>query len=52
VELALSGECAIAAGLAIGSLVIDQVEIRGLDGPFPVVLVASIAELAGARAPD
>jgi len=52
VELALSGECAIAAGLAIGSLVIDQVDIRGLDGPFPVVLVASIGELAGARPPD
>ena len=49
VELAMSSECVVAAGLAIGGLVIDDVDIRGLDGPFPVVLVARIADLAPGR---
>jgi len=46
VELALSRECALAAGLAVGRLVIDDADIRGIDEPFPVVLVERVANLA------
>jgi adenylate cyclase len=50
VELALSRECAIAAGLPIEALVVDDVEIRGIEGPFPVVLARRIADLDAAKA--
>jgi adenylate cyclase len=50
VELALSSECATAAGLAVGSLTIEDVEIRGLETAFPVVLVSRVADLAPAWA--
>jgi adenylate cyclase len=45
VELALSRECAVRAGLAIGTLLMEDVEIRGIDGPFPVVLVTRVGAL-------
>ena len=50
VELALSRDSAVAAGLAIGMLVIEDADIRGIDEPFPVVLVERVADLALARA--
>jgi adenylate cyclase len=50
VELALSQDCAVAAGFAIEDLVVDEVEIRGLAGAFPVVLVPRVGDLAPARA--
>src|SRR5271169_178312 len=50
VALAVSRECAIAAGLSLAGLAIDEVEIRGLDTPFPVLLVAQAHELAPTRA--
>jgi len=46
VELALSGESATAAGLAAGSLTIEDVDIRGLEATFSVVLVSRVADLA------
>jgi adenylate cyclase len=45
VELALSRECAIAAGLAIGAHAVDDAAIRGIDQLFPVVLVERVADL-------
>jgi adenylate cyclase len=51
VALAVSGECAIAAGLSLAGLAIDEVEIRGLDARFPVLLVEQVHGLAPARAP-
>jgi len=49
VELALSRECAVAAGLAIGGLGVQDVDIRGIDEPFPVVLVERVADLTLTR---
>jgi len=46
VELALSGECATAAGLAVGALTIEDVDIRGLEVAFSVVRVSRVADLA------
>jgi adenylate cyclase len=46
VELALSGECATAAGLAVGALTMEDVDIRGLEVAFSVVLVWRVADLA------
>jgi adenylate cyclase len=45
-ELALSRECAIAAGLPIAALIVEFVEIRGVEDPFPVALVGRVADLA------
>jgi adenylate cyclase len=45
-ELALSRECAIAAGLPIAALIVKFVEIRGVEDPFPVALVGRVADLA------
>jgi adenylate cyclase len=50
VELAVSSQCAAAAGLRLEALTIDEVEIRGLEAPFPVLLVARVRELAATRA--
>jgi adenylate cyclase len=49
VEFALSRECALAAGLATGGLAVQDVDIRGIDEPFPVVLVERVADLTLAR---
>lgn len=45
VELALSRECAVAAGVLIGELTIEDVDIRGLDAAFPVALVSRVRDL-------
>jgi adenylate cyclase len=50
VELAVSSQCAAAAGLRLEGLTIDEVEIRGLEARFPVVLAARVRDLASARA--
>jgi adenylate cyclase len=50
VELAVSRQCAAAAGLSLDGLVIDEVDIRGLEAPFPVLLVARVGDLAAAKA--
>jgi len=50
VALAVSRECAIAAGLSLEGLAVDEVDIRGLEALFPVLLVAQVHELAPARA--
>ena len=46
-DLALSRECALAAGLELRGLDVAEVEIRGLVAPFPVVIVPKAAQLAG-----
>jgi adenylate cyclase len=46
VELALSVDCAEAAGLATEGLVIEAADLRGLDSAFPVALVPRVADLA------
>jgi len=50
VELAISRQCAVAAGISLEGCGVDEVDIRGLEAPFPVLLVAQIHELASARA--
>jgi adenylate cyclase len=50
VELAMSRQCAVEAGLEIGTLAVEDVEIRGIEGPFPVVIVAEVRELSLAPA--
>ena len=45
VALAVSRECAIAAGLSLEGLAVDEVDIRGLEALFPVLLVADVAGL-------
>jgi adenylate cyclase len=46
VELALSLDCARAAGLAMAGLVTEAADLRGLDSSFPVALVPCVADLA------
>ncbi|MFZ2108235.1 MAG: adenylate/guanylate cyclase domain-containing protein, partial [Roseiarcus sp.] len=50
VALAVSRECAIAAGLSLEGLAVDEVDIRGLEALFPVLLVADVAGLRRAKA--
>ncbi|HZZ63610.1 MAG TPA: adenylate/guanylate cyclase domain-containing protein, partial [Roseiarcus sp.] len=50
VALAVSRECAIAAGLSLEGLAVDEVDIRGLEALFPVLLVAEVAGLRRAKA--
>jgi len=50
VALAVSRECAIAAGLSLEGFAVDEVDIRGLEALFPVLLVADVAGLRGAKA--
>ena len=45
-DLALSRECALAAGLDLTGLEVAEVEIRGLVAPFPVVVVPRVADMA------
>ena len=49
VELALSLDCAAAAGLAMAGLVTEAADLRGLDSAFPVALVPRVADLASLR---
>ena len=50
VELALSRDCATAAGLELAEATIEMADLRGLDAAFPVVLVPRAADLfASAR---
>ena len=49
-DLALSRECARAAGLDLEGLEVAEIEIRGLGAPFPVVVVPRVAEMAKTRA--
>jgi adenylate cyclase len=49
VELALSLDCAAAAGLAMAGLVSEAADLRGLDSAFPVALVPHIADVASLR---
>ena len=49
VELALSLDCAKAAGLAMAGLVTEAADLRGLDSAFPVALVPCVADLASLR---
>jgi class 3 adenylate cyclase len=44
VELALSRDCAEAAGLAART--VECADLRGLDAAFPVVLIPRVADLA------
>jgi adenylate cyclase len=46
VELAISRQCAVAAGLPLEGLVIDEFAIRGVEAPFPVLLVTRVRDLA------
>ena len=50
VALAVSRECAIAAGLSLEGLAVHEVDIRGLEALFPVLLVADVAGLRRAKA--
>ena len=50
VALAISRQCAVAAGISLQGCAVDEVDIRGLEAPFPVLLVAQVHELASARA--
>ncbi len=45
VELALSRECAAAAGLDLTGTTIEMADLRGLDAAFPVVLASRAADL-------
>ncbi len=49
VELALSLDCASAAGLAMAGLVTEAADLRGLDSAFPVALVPRVGEVASLR---
>jgi adenylate cyclase len=49
VELALSLDCAAAAGLAMAGLVTEAADLRGLDSAFPVALVPCVADLSSLR---
>ncbi len=46
VELALSLDCATAAGLATSELATEAADLRGLDSAFPVALIPRVADLA------
>jgi adenylate cyclase len=50
VALAISRQCAVAAGISLEGCGVDEVDIRGLEAPFPVLLVEQVRELASARA--
>ena len=49
VALAVSRECAIAAGLSLEGLAVDEVDIRGLEALFPVLLVAGCRRPQGGK---
>ena len=50
VALAVSRQCVAAAGLSLEGCAVEEVEIRGLEAPFPVLLVARVGDLAPAKA--